>query len=100
MPSAAEGFLPVPAGEKTERAQEKLALVIPTLCEAENIGGLLNSIRSVLDPVGIPYEILVVDDDSSDGTGDVVSAVAREDPRVRLLVRKGERGLSGAILHG
>jgi dolichol-phosphate mannosyltransferase len=79
---------------------EKLALVIPTLCEAENIGGLLNNVRSVLDPLQIPYEILVVDDDSSDGTAAVVAAVASEDPRVRLLVRKGERGLSGAIFHG
>ncbi len=100
MLSAADGVLPASAGEPEGHTQEKLALVIPTLCEAENIGGLLRSIRSVLDPVGIPYEILVVDDDSSDGTGDVVSAISRDDPRVRLLVRKGERGLSGAILYG
>jgi dolichol-phosphate mannosyltransferase len=79
---------------------EKLALVIPTLREEENIGGLLAHVRSVLDPLNLPYEILVVDDDSSDGTGAVVSAIAREDPRVRLLVRKGQRGLSGAILYG
>ena len=79
---------------------EKLALVIPTLREEENIGGLLGHVRSVLDPLNLPYEILVVDDDSSDGTGAVVSAIAREDPRVRLLVRKGQRGLSGAILYG
>jgi len=89
-----------PAEGQQQRPQEKLALVIPTLCEAENIGGLLQHVRSELDPVGIPYEILVVDDDSSDGTGDVVSAIAKLDPRVRLLVRKGQRGLSGAILHG
>jgi dolichol-phosphate mannosyltransferase len=88
-----------PAAEPV-RAVEKLALVIPTLCEAGNIGGLLEHVRSVLDPVGIAYEILVVDDDSPDGTGDVVSAMARQDPRVRLLVRKGKRGLSGAILYG
>jgi dolichol-phosphate mannosyltransferase len=100
MPSGADGVLPASAGESEGHTQENLALVIPTLCEAENIEGLLRSIRSVLDPVGIRYEILVVDDDSSDGTGDVVSAVSRDDPRVRLLVRKGERGLSGAILYG
>jgi dolichol-phosphate mannosyltransferase len=57
-------------------------------------------VRSVLDSIGIDYEILVVDDDSRDGTGEIVSAIALEDPRVRLLVRKGERGLSGAILYG
>jgi len=43
---------------------------------------------------------VVVDDDSKDGTGDVVSAISAQDPRVRLLVRKGQRGLSGAILYG
>jgi dolichol-phosphate mannosyltransferase len=93
-------MLSSPAEGQQQRTREKLALVIPTLNEAENIGGLLQHVRSVLDPVGIPYEILVVDDDSGDGTGDVVSAIAKLDPRVRLLVRKGQRGLSGAILHG
>jgi dolichol-phosphate mannosyltransferase len=78
----------------------KLGLVIPTLCEAGNIGGLLDHVRSVLDPHGIPYEIIVVDDDSNDGTGDIVAAIAREDARVHLIVRKGERGLSGAVLDG
>ena len=83
-----------------EAATFKLALAIPTLCEAGNIGKLLPQIRNVLDPLNIPYEIVVVDDDSSDGTGDIVSAIAAEDPRVRLIVRKGERGLSGAVLDG
>ncbi len=83
-----------------EHAPEKLALVIPTLREEENIGGLINHVRSVLDPLNLPYEILVVDDDSTDGTGAVVSAIAEEDPRVHLLVRKGQKGLSGAILYG
>lgn len=92
--------LPLPAEVHTASAPETLALVIPTLCEAENIGGLLRHVRSVLDPLNFPYEILVVDDDSPDGTGAAVSAIVLEDPRVRLLVRKGERGLSGAILHG
>lgn len=90
----------LPASERDENTKESLALVLPTLGEAENIGDLLNEIRLVLDPLSIPYEILVVDDDSPDETGAIVSAIAHQDPRVRLLVRKGERGLSGAILHG
>jgi dolichol-phosphate mannosyltransferase len=85
---------------QAEFAQGKLALTIPTLREAENIHRLLDHVRSVLDPLNIPYEILVVDDDSRDGTEEIVSEISREDPRVRILVRKGQRGLSGAILHG
>lgn len=80
--------------------QEKLALIIPTLREAANIRGVLDHTRSVLDPVGIRYEIIVVDDDSDDGTAEIVSAIAREDPRVRLIVRKGAKGVAGATLLG
>ncbi len=83
-----------------EHAPLKLVLVIPTLCEAGNIGRLLGQVKTVLDAQLISYEILVVDDDSSDGTGDVVSAIAQTDPCVRLMVRKGERGLAGAVLDG
>ncbi len=79
---------------------QKLGLTIPALREAANLPGLLDHVRRVLDPTEIPYEILVVDDDSRDGTEEIVFAMAQKDPRVRLLVRKGERGLSGAILHG
>jgi dolichol-phosphate mannosyltransferase len=89
-----------PAAEPQERAPEKLALAIPTLREADNLRELLGHVRSVLDPLEMDYEILVVDDDSRDGTEEIVSAIAREDPRVRLLVRRGERGLSGAVLYG
>ena len=91
---------PVTSSGEPGSTQKQLALVIPTLREAENIGGLLDHVRSVLDPLGIPYEILVVDDDSRDGTEEIVSAIARQDARVRILVRKGQRGLSGAVLYG
>jgi dolichol-phosphate mannosyltransferase len=83
-----------------ECAPLKLALAIPTLCEAENIARLVPLVRAALDPLEIDYEIIVVDDDSTDGTAEVVTSFAREDPRVRLVARKGERGLSGAVLDG
>ena len=77
-----------------------LAIIVPTLCEAENIRLTLDRVRSVLDPMEIRYEIVVVDDDSSDATGAIVSTIADEDPRVRLVVRKGKRGVAGATLLG
>ena len=79
---------------------ESLALIIPTLAEAGNLGTLLGRLRQALEPLPISWEVVVVDDDSGDGTEEIVSAVACQDPRVRLLVRRKQRGLSGAVLHG
>jgi dolichol-phosphate mannosyltransferase len=81
-------------------AAPTLALIIPTLCEAENIRLTLDRVRSVLDPMRVPYEIVVVDDDSCDATGEIVSAIGVDDPRVRLVVRRGEKGVAGATLLG
>lgn len=53
-----------------------------------------------MDPLGIDYELIVVDDDSDDGTEALVQGVGRHDARVQLLVRRGQRGLAGAIIHG
>jgi dolichol-phosphate mannosyltransferase len=78
----------------------KTALIIPTLREAANIPILLERIQTALDPTGLDYEILIVDDDSRDGIEEAVAGISQADPRVQLLVRKGKRGLSGAVLHG
>lgn len=80
--------------------EEKLALVIPTLNEAACLPATLERVLAVLTGLAIPFEILVVDDDSRDATAAIVAAIAAHQTRVRLLVRRGERGLSGAILHG
>ncbi|HZS99928.1 MAG TPA: polyprenol monophosphomannose synthase [Terriglobales bacterium] len=79
---------------------EKLALVVPTLNEAGNIERLLNEVSDSLRPLGLPYEIVVVDDNSTDTTADIVLNYAQRDPHVRLLSRKEEKGLAGAVIHG
>jgi dolichol-phosphate mannosyltransferase len=76
----------------------RLSLVICTLNEGEAIGPLLDEIRGALGDVS--FEIIVVDDDSSDGTAEVVGAAAKADPRIKLIVRKGVRGLASAAVRG
>jgi len=78
----------------------KLGLVIPTLNEAGNMPVLLNRIHNVLRGAPVDYEVIVVDDDSQDGTAQAVEAYAQRNPRTRLLTRKGQRGLAGAVIHG
>jgi dolichol-phosphate mannosyltransferase len=91
----ARGFATVKA-----RSLHKLALVIPTLREGENLLLLFDRLLPALDAVDTDYEVLIVDDDSCDGTAEIVNTISREDPRVRLLIRRGQRGLSGAVMHG
>jgi dolichol-phosphate mannosyltransferase len=85
---------------QTASSAPVLALVVPTLREAGNIRPLLARIRAALDPCDIAYEVIVVDDDSRDGIDAIVAELAREDRRIRLVVRKGEQGLAGAVLRG
>jgi dolichol-phosphate mannosyltransferase len=78
-----------------------LSLVIPTYNEAHNIKGLLQEIVQVLDPLlKGSYELIVVDDDSPDGTWQIVETFQREYPQIRVIRRQNERGLSTAILRG
>lgn len=93
-------YKPAQAPANRSRSGAKLALVIPALREAPNLGPLLERVRRALRRVPTPWEVIVVDDDSRDGTEEIVAAIARRDARVRLVVRRGHRGLAGAILHG
>lgn len=82
------------------RRPARLALVIPTLREARNIRPLLGRVRRALDSCAVAYEVIVVDDASGDGIEEIVAGMAAADPRIRLIVRQGERGLAGAVLRG
>jgi dolichol-phosphate mannosyltransferase len=83
-----------------QSVRSKLGLVIPTLNEASNIPTLLDRLQSVLENVKLDYELIIVDDDSQDGTSKLVERYAKNDSRIRLLVRRGQRGLAGAVVHG
>jgi len=75
-----------------------VSIVIPTYNERANIRPLVAAVGAAME--GVPWELIVVDDDSADGTFNEVVAVAQEEPRVRCLRRVGRRGLSSAVIEG
>jgi dolichol-phosphate mannosyltransferase len=75
------------------------SIVIPTYNEADGIEKLLRALVAVFDTHGLDGEIIVVDDNSPDRTGDVVERLSRELP-VRCLHRGGKLGLSSAVIDG
>jgi dolichol-phosphate mannosyltransferase len=79
------------------RAPE-LSIVVPTFDERDNVPVLIERLRTVL--AGVAWEVIVVDDNSPDGTSGLVKDIGARDARVRCIRRVGRRGLSGACLEG
>jgi dolichol-phosphate mannosyltransferase len=71
-------------------------VVLPTYNEAENVVPLVRDVLAQDERI----EVLVVDDNSPDGTGDLVEAMRRDQPRLHLLRRAGKLGLGTAYLAG
>jgi len=75
---------------------ERALVIIPTYNEAMNLGNLVPQVLAQ-DP---RLEVLVVDDNSPDGTGQLAAALAQHNPRVQVLHREGKRGLGTAYITG
>lgn len=76
-----------------------LAIVLPTFNERGNLAPLIARIETALAGRAL-WEVIIVDDDSGDGTADEARALAREDVRVRVIQRIGRRGLASAVIEG
>ena len=83
---------------KEKTLSVELAIIIPTYNERENIKPLLGKIEKALE--GVIWEVIFVDDDSSDGTAQHIRDMAAMDNRIRFLQRIGRRGLSSACIEG
>jgi dolichol-phosphate mannosyltransferase len=75
-----------------------LTIIVPTFNERDNIRVLVERLFQAL--AGIAWEVVFVDDDSTDGTADLVRELARRYPNVRCLQRLGRRGLASACIEG
>jgi dolichol-phosphate mannosyltransferase len=87
---------PVSASQAAGRPQ--LSVVVPTFNERDNVTTLFRRLEAAL--ANFAFEVIFVDDNSPDGTWEVVRELAREDGRARCIRRIGRRGLSGACIEG
>ncbi len=75
-----------------------LAVIVPTFNERDNVVSLYELVTAALG--GIPFEFIVVDDNSPDGTAAVVKELAQRRHNVLCIHRIGRRGLSSAVIEG
>jgi len=76
-----------------------ISVIVPTYREADNLPVLVGAVADALAGTAGGYEIIVIDDNSQDGTEQACAELARTYP-LRLLVRRHERGLASAVVHG
>ena len=77
-------------------SNEKVLVIIPTYNEKENITQIIPAVLKQDERI----EVLIVDDGSPDGTGDIVENMMKTNPRIRCLHRKGKLGLGTAYIAG
>jgi dolichol-phosphate mannosyltransferase len=77
----------------------ELAIILPTLNERGNLASLVERIAAAMG-ASAGWEVIIVDDDSRDGTADEARALALSDARVRVIQRIGRRGLASAAIEG
>lgn len=80
-------------------ATEAASIIVPTYREAANLEPLIERTFKALNAAGIPAEMIIVDDDSQDGTTDIIDTLRSRYP-IRLILRQGQRGLSAAVVRG
>jgi len=77
-----------------------LSAVLPAYNEEENILATVEGVRSAVEKLTGNFEIIVVNDGSKDRTGEIADALAREDPRVRVIHHPVNRGYGAALRSG
>ena len=77
----------------------KISIIVPTYKERENIPKLFDKIFKIFKTHNIDGEIIIVDDDSQDGSTEVVNKYRKNNP-LKMIVRKEEKGLASACIEG
>jgi glycosyltransferase involved in cell wall biosynthesis len=81
-------------------SQPRLSIVVPFYNEEENIRRMHEAITKAVTPLGLSYEMIFVDDGSRDATVQIARAIAKEDPRVRVVCFRRNYGQTPAMAAG
>ena len=93
-----DAIQPGPENPPQATGVAQLSVIVPTFNERDNVTTLFQRLEVAL--AGVRWEVVFVDDNSPDGTWEVVRGLAQRDSRVRCIRRIGRRGLSGACIEG
>lgn len=77
-----------------------ISIIIPAYNERESLPELSTWIKSVLEKEGLDYEVIIIDDGSTDGTWNAVRGLAAEDSRIKGVCFRRNYGKSAALYHG
>jgi dolichol-phosphate mannosyltransferase len=91
---------PEPAANASTGCPPRVSIIVPTYREAENLTALGERIHAAMRQQDYAYELIIVDDDSRDGTDGAVARLAESGVPIRLIIRRAERGLSTAVIAG
>ncbi len=81
-------------------SEPTLSLVVPAFNEAESLAELVNEIDRALAPMALPWELVLVDDGSTDDTLAAMKSLARSEPRIRIFRHRKNAGQSAALATG
>jgi glycosyltransferase involved in cell wall biosynthesis len=80
--------------------KEKISIIVPVYNERENLEPLLKSVAQALDPTGEDYEVILVDDGSTDGSDTFMQTLPERDPRIKVIQFRRNFGQTAAMAAG
>src|SRR5438128_2058074 len=82
----------------SDEARRNFAVVVPAFNEVENIPDLIRELRETFSRHGLEGDVILVDDGSTDGTGDLARKYAAEWPQLKVLQHRRNRGKTEAMV--
>lgn len=86
--------------DNARKRSRALSIVVPIFDEKENIAPLYDKVREAMDALGFPWELVLVDDGSRDGSSELLDKVAEEDSRVTVVHFTRNYGQTAAMMAG